>query len=333
MKNLIGITCYPINDTQIKMLNECIDSLKPLGYDIMVLSHYPIDLDIQRKVNFVHYDADNPLLPPYINQHNFLKTDTFESKIFNSGHALAISKNMSSLFSFAQNMDYDYCICVEFDCTFHLDDVFKIQDLIEDLKSKDKKTVVFNPSRHIVASCHYEENGPYYCETCFFISEPKFFIDKFSPPRNMKEWLNNNMCYTLEITLYDKLKLYKSDVEFIDLYTSEYFNKSNMNQHRYGLFNCEVVYNETDPGSPVLLVNNLSSSDLSKNVKVYLNDGLISDTISFPGTWFYLPLSLDGSSLKYEVISDGYTELSKELTLSPDLVESLREKLSCIRFK
>ena len=47
MKNLIGITCYPINETQVKMLNDCIDSLKPLGYDIMVLSHYPIDMDIQ----------------------------------------------------------------------------------------------------------------------------------------------------------------------------------------------------------------------------------------------------------------------------------------------
>lgn len=333
MKNLIGITCYPVNDTQIKMLNECIDSLKPLGYDIMVLSHYPIDPDIQRKVNFVHYDADNPLLPPHINQHNFLKTDTFESKIFNSGHALAISKNMNSLFSFAQNMDYDYCICVEFDCTFHLSDVFKIQDLVEDLKMKNKKAAVFNPSSHIVASCHYEENGPYYCETCFFISQPKFFMDKFRPPRNMNEWLNNNMCYTLEITLHNKLKIYQSDVDFIDSYTSEYFDKSNMNQHRYGLFNCEVVYNETSPDCPILLVNNLSSSELTKNVKVYLNGDLIRDIESSPGTWFYLPLLLDGSSLKYEVNSNGYLESSREVILSLGLVETLKEKLSCIKFK
>ena len=134
MKNLIGITCYPINDIQVKMLDDCINSLKPLGYDIMVLSHYPIDINIQKKVNFVHYDSDNPFLPSEMTQHNFLVTDFFESKVFNSGHALAISKNMNTLFNFAQSLDYDYCICVEFDCKFNEEDVQKIPKLINDMR-------------------------------------------------------------------------------------------------------------------------------------------------------------------------------------------------------
>ena len=134
MKNLIGITCYPVNDIQVKMLNDCIDSLKPLGFDIMVLSHYSIDMDIQKKVNFVHYDSDNSFLPSEMAQHNFLITNFFESKIFNGGHSLAISKNINTLFNFAQNMDYDYCICVEFDCKFNEDDILKISKLIDNMK-------------------------------------------------------------------------------------------------------------------------------------------------------------------------------------------------------
>lgn len=331
MKNLIGITCYPINERQVKMLNECIDSLKPLGYDIMVLSHCPIDIDIQRKVNHVHYDSDNPFLPPEMNQHNFLVTDFFESKVFNSGHALAISKNMNTLYNFAQNMDYDYCICIEFDCKFNEDDVQKIPTLIDNMRLNNKKALVFNPSNHIVASCHYEENGPNYCETCFIISQPKFFLDTFRPPRNMNEWLNNDMCYTLEITLNNKLKHFESDVEFVDSYSYDFFSKSSMNQHRYGLFNCDIIYNEKNPNNPILLINNIHNDKYK--VEIFKNGEHISTVNSdCDGHWSYFPFVFDNSIVETVIYQNDLYLETKKFELSIDKIESHRKK-GVISFK
>lgn len=331
MKNLIGITCYPVNEIQVKMLNDCIDSLKPLGYDIMVLSHYPIDVDTQKKVNFVHYDSDNPFLPSEMNQHNFLITELFESKIFNSGHALAISKNMNTLFNFAQNMDYDYCICVEFDCKFNEDDILKISELIDNMKFNNKKASVFNPTSHIVASCHYENDGPNYCETCFFISQPKFFLDTFRPPRNINEWLNNDMCYTLEITLCNKLKYFESDVQFIDSYSNEYFNKSNMNQHRYGMFNCDIIYNEKKPNIPILLINNIH--DEKYKVDIFKNGKHLSTVnCDVIGLWSYFPFEFDNSIIETVIYqNDVYLE-TKKFELSFDKIEIYKKK-GIISFK
>jgi hypothetical protein len=113
-------------------------------------------------------------------------------------------------------MGYDFCLCVEFDCFFSSDDLSKIPDLIDEMVSKQRKSLVFNPQSHHVSSCNYEEIGPYYCETCFFISEPKFFLNSFAPPKDLSEWVNNHMCYTLEISLFDKLKNYPDLVEFKD---------------------------------------------------------------------------------------------------------------------
>lgn len=331
MKNLIGITCYPINDIQVKMLNECIDSLKPLGYDIIILSHYPIDIDIQKKVKFVHYDSDNPQLPSEMTQHNFLVTDSFESKIFNSGHALAISKNMNTLYNFAQNMDYDYCICVEFDCKFNENDVLKIPRLLENMKLSDKKALVFNPSNHIVASCHYEKDGPNYCETCFIISQPKFFLDTFRPPRNLNEWLNNDMCYTLEITLCDKLKHFKDDVVFIDSFSNEYFDKSNMNQHRYGLFNCEVIYNEKNPKIPILLINNLHNEKY--RVEIFKNGELLStENHEISGSWSYFQFEFDNSIIETVIYQNGLHLETRRFELSTNNIEQHRKK-GVITFK
>jgi hypothetical protein len=331
MKNLIGITCYPINETQVKMLNDCIDSLKPLGYDIMVLSHYPIDMDIQKKVNFVHYDSDNPFLPLEMNQHNFLVTEFFESKVFNSGHALAISKNMNTLFNFAQNMDYDYCICVEFDCKFNEDDILKISTLINNMKLNNKKATVFNPTNHIVASCHYENDGPNYCETCFFISQPKFFLDTFRPPRNINEWLNNDMCYTLEITLCNKLKHFESDVEFINSYSNEYFSKSDMNQHRYGMFNCEIIYNEKNPNVPILLIINIHNEkykiDIFKNGKHFST--VNCDVVGF---WSYFPFEFDDSIIETIIYQNNLYLETKKFELSLNKIENYKKK-GVISFK
>jgi hypothetical protein len=59
MKNIIIIGTYPNDSYKLDMLNDCINRVKPLGYDIMIVSHYPIPEEIQSKVNYVLYDSEN----------------------------------------------------------------------------------------------------------------------------------------------------------------------------------------------------------------------------------------------------------------------------------
>ena len=324
MKTLIGITCYPINDKQIKMLNDCIDSLKPLGFDIAVLSHYPVDLDIQKKVNYLIYDSENPLLPTESTPHNFVINSTFHAKIYNGGHALAITRNMNTLFKYSKMFDYDYCICIEFDCFFDVDDLNKIKECLVLLSNSNKKMLVFNPSDYLTASCHYGENGPYFCETCFFISEPNFFLNTVNPPTNIEEWNINGMCYNLETSFYEKLKDNKDDVLFMPTHSSEYFTKSSMNQHRYGLFDSDFIYNENDDEHPILFINNMTG--IEKTVEVYQNQSLILKIDVQDHVWYYNIFSYDDSIIDIKIYESNILENEKKFILSEQNKESFKQK-------
>ena len=58
---LIIIGTYPNLQSRVQLTKETINSLKTLGRKIMLLSHYPVDEDIQRMVDYYIYDGDNPL--------------------------------------------------------------------------------------------------------------------------------------------------------------------------------------------------------------------------------------------------------------------------------
>ena len=55
-KDIIIIGTYPDHPKKMEMLRECIERVRPLGYDILVVSHYPIPTDIQEMVDYVIYD-------------------------------------------------------------------------------------------------------------------------------------------------------------------------------------------------------------------------------------------------------------------------------------
>jgi glycosyltransferase involved in cell wall biosynthesis len=60
-KELIVIGTYP--DTKIRedLTVKCIESAKKLGRSIMLVSHYPVELHVQKMVDYYVYDQHNPL--------------------------------------------------------------------------------------------------------------------------------------------------------------------------------------------------------------------------------------------------------------------------------
>ena len=60
--NLVIITCHCNNEEKEKLLHKNIDEIKSHGFDILVVSHLPISIEIQNKVEYTIFDKSNPIL-------------------------------------------------------------------------------------------------------------------------------------------------------------------------------------------------------------------------------------------------------------------------------
>ena len=60
-EEVIVLGTYPNLKSRVQLTKDTIESLKPLGRKIMLISHYPVDADIQRMVDYYIFDAYNPL--------------------------------------------------------------------------------------------------------------------------------------------------------------------------------------------------------------------------------------------------------------------------------
>ena len=333
MKKLFIVDGYPKTKKQEQILGECIESIKPIGWDILLVSHYPVPTWIQEKVEYCIYDKNNLFVPPSISPHIFLENETFSSKIYLGGHALAITISIFNGFKFAQDHGYDFCYFIECDSILDPRDLNKLESLSYQMEDQDKSMIVFNPDSFIVRDCYYQEEGKFFYETLLFGAMIDQFLERFNPPRNLKEWMSNDMCYNLESCLYHKYKDLKGECLIVPTFVHEYLTESKVNSHKFGAFVCDVIWNESDIETPILLVDNLYWSDATKEVKIYLNDVLFNSFISPPGTWYFTPLSINRDRLKIEIFEDGFLESSEIIELVPELRDRLKEKLSFIKFK
>ena len=121
IKDLILITTYCPDDYRENILRDLVDSLQSFPFDVMVVSHTPIPLDIQKKVNFVWYDEKNELLTDW---------DLINQPWFNPGYDrriqsglltkknthLAIWRMLILGNSIAKNLGYKKVHKIEYDC-------------------------------------------------------------------------------------------------------------------------------------------------------------------------------------------------------------------------
>ena len=333
MKKIFIIDGYPKTERQKKMLDECIESIKSIGWDILLVSHYPVPSEIQEKVEYCIYDKNNLFVPPNISPHVFFGNDLFDYKFYLESHALAITISIFNGFKFAQDHGYDFCYFMECDSIIAPDDLKKMESLVYQMEDESKSMIIFNPESFIVRDCYYKEEGNFFYETLLFGARIDQFLERFKPPRNLEEWMGNDMCYNLEACLYHKYKDIKDECLIIPTFVREYLTESKINSHRSGLFVCGVVYNETDPEIPILLVDNLYENTASKEIKIYLNDIPFNNFVSYPGAWYYTPLTINGDRLKIEVFEGESLESSEIVEMVPDLLNKLKEKLSFIKFK
>ena len=319
MKSLFIIDTYPSTDVQKQLLIDCISRLKKTDFDIMVVSHLPIPSNIQDMVDYVIYDSDNSFLPGEMTPFFWVTLFGNMFRVFNSGHTLAITRNMQNSLLLSKSLGYEFFYFLEYDVLFDDQDLIKLVDLKNQMISENKSMILFEPH-------DFYECGSHVYETLFFGGNIDYLLSKFIPPKNLDEWIESKMGYTLEVAFFEKLSGYSEDFIIIPEHSSTYFNHSDINVYRYGLMVSELLYNHNEPDTPILLLYKSRSDIQEYHIKVYLNDTLIHEMPMCEGCWWVKDFKIDGSVIKTEIYLGGELQEIKTYHLNDDINDKIKLK-------
>jgi len=131
MNDLVVITAHCPHESQVKMLEDCINSITELDYHILLISHTHIPIHIQKKCNYYFYDylndvtQDDELL--YFTWYAIDGTTFIQSKYFTKEfYGFAIYRMFTIASQIAENFKYENIHHIEYDC------VLKNKNLIKE---------------------------------------------------------------------------------------------------------------------------------------------------------------------------------------------------------
>jgi hypothetical protein len=318
MKKLIVIGAYPNTPKKEEVLKSEISSLKHLGFDFMLVSHYPISSEIQGMVDYYIYDKNQTLTPLDKATYNWFQTNLFILRVNNSRHALPICQNMSNAFKFAEINNYDFVFFTENDNIFSYEDSIKISKLVGDAILNDKSAIFFKPN-------NYLDNNSMVYETQIFGIQPKRFNEIFKLPLTGENFFSHpEYPISLELGFYNSLNSFEKEFLIIDQHSSNYFNSSQINIFRMEHFIVDLLHNSNNNEEPILFFQN-RNGDKECRIVVKINDEVIADTPVHPHVWSYQGFSYDNQKLRVEVYIDGTLEIIREYTLDETLKGKIME--------
>lgn len=135
--NCFIITTYCNTDKKVDELKKCIQNLKQFNTDILIHAHYPLDLNIQKSVNYYIYDSTNPIITDGSKQIIRWKWYVTAFKMLNipkPDYSYCVMNQWNSSIKFLKELGYEQIHIINYD-TFIKDSVFKKH--IEFLKEND----------------------------------------------------------------------------------------------------------------------------------------------------------------------------------------------------
>ena len=212
-----------VEDTTLESINQA----KKAGYKVLLTSHYPVSVNLQKAADHYVYDANNPIL-----KHNFYNRWTYDSnntKISlyfppsdcDNYHGLAVLINYYNGISLANKIGYKNAICFNYDTIISDLDFSKLYDVDEILINK-KAFFFYDKSL---------EGDTF--KTVFHGINTQFFLEKFkyyTSDEYMDFVTKKNISNGLEQFYYNKLISYKNDL-YIDYTNNEerYLSNSKTN--------------------------------------------------------------------------------------------------------
>jgi hypothetical protein len=115
---LIVIGTYPNTKIREDLTVKCIESAKQLGRPIMLVSHYPVELHVQKMVDYYVYDAHNPLTHHSYYNRFTRSTDEYSVEMRiegDSNQSLTVLTNLINASKAAKGFGYTKMFYVTFD--------------------------------------------------------------------------------------------------------------------------------------------------------------------------------------------------------------------------
>jgi len=303
MKRIVIISCYPSGQKEIDILSRCIDGFRNTDWHIMVVSHLPLPKEISDKVEFVIYDSNNTFLSPRYTPSFWMESGDYLVRIYNAGHTLPICRNMRAGISLARAMGYEQFVFTECDVLLSKSDANGLVHLMDSMTTLQRKMLFFKPEE-------YRDCGSYVYETLLFGGYTNYFLDTFQPPLDEHEWLTSPMGNTLELSFFEKFSKDEDNFLIVNDHSSFVFtNGSEINVLRYGLFNCDMLFNEFCNDEPVLFVMNSLILEEQRLIEVYKNNELTNSLYLGKSQFWMTSFNLDDSEIRVDVYNNDKTYL------------------------
>lgn len=226
-ETVVIISTHPNYKTIEETTLNSIIQAKKAGYKVILSSHYPVSVDLQKTADYCVYDSNNPIIKHnFYNKWNYRGNDTdielyFPPSNCDDYHGLAVLLNYYNAISLSNTLGYKNAICFNYDLIISDLDFNKLYDVDQILENK--KGFFFY---------HKAPEGNT-LKTVFYGINVKLFLENFSyyNSENYTQYVDNNKISNgLEQFYYNKLIDFKTDLH-IDYNNNEesYFNNSEFN--------------------------------------------------------------------------------------------------------
>ena len=174
---------YPNIKDRVQWTKDTINSLKPLGRKIILLSHYPVDQDIQRMVDYYIYDAHNPLTHHSYYTRFYNDRDDYFAEINinglkDSNQSLTVLTNIFNGAKAAKELGFKRFFYTTYDVILDERDISAVNDAFKTDKKLCAATLPTPQGKGI------QTNG--------IMFDTDFFIKEFDDVRTPEEW--NEVC-------------------------------------------------------------------------------------------------------------------------------------------
>ena len=198
-EEIIIIGTYPNLKNRELLTIDCINSLRPLNRKIMLVSHYPVSVEIQRLVDYYLYDSDNQLTHhSYYNKfYNYKSNYDVElniNGIKDSNQSFCVLTNIFNAFKAAKNNGFAKAFYITYDVIVDRRDLDAIEKSFDKINEVNKAylATINTPFGHGIQTTAmtlsvdffldnftYFKTADQYNETCRLLNAQNFLEDYF----------------------------------------------------------------------------------------------------------------------------------------------------------
>lgn len=293
---VIVINSYTDTDEKKETLKKCIKQLKKTKKEIILTTHYPVDLETQELVDYYVYDTHNTLLDKgcfywFENSHLFYRSDKFGL----SRKAFANQTAMRNGIELAKRLGKEFFYYIEYDSIIDDEELEKLDDLRMKIDIEDKKgyAQLVTQNRRVgnYSDQYVNEDS---LSLIFFAFYTDFFLENFDFAETKEEYERRSReVKGLEWFFYDNMFKSFKDITF-DKSTKTYpiyFQKSVFGSCKSGektLHYIDIV-KDRDSDKKILFISFQDVKEGSYDIEMFDKDGEQINKISLPivGRYFY----------------------------------------------